>query len=116
MGVRLGALALITVTLTASACAQVEQVTDRTGICVDALKVAGFTPDLSNPAQSVDEARQKAEELNNLAGETPDQALKQALTDMAGTIEDFEDFDPADARGWLARKGQQLDALRRACA
>ena len=112
MGVRLGAPALTAVMLLVSGCAQVQQVTDRASICVDALQAAGFTPDVSDPQQSVEEARQKAEELNNLAGETPDQALKQALTDMAGTI---ESFDPQDVPGYLTRKGQQLDALRTAC-
>lgn len=111
MGVRLGGM--LAATLLVSGCAQVQQFTDTASICVDALKAAGFTPDMSNPQDSVEEARQTAEELNNLAGETPDQALKQALTDMAGTI---EDFDPQDVPGYLTRKGQQLDTLRKACS
>jgi outer membrane murein-binding lipoprotein Lpp len=113
MGVRFGAVALIAATLFVSGCAQVEQFTDRTSICVDALKAAGFTPNVSDPAQSVEEARQAAEELNALAGQTPDQALKQALTDMAGTI---GDFDPQDVPSWLTSKGRQLEALRGACS
>jgi hypothetical protein len=112
MGVRLGAVALIAATLLTGACAQVQEVTDRAAICVDALNAAGFTPNMSDPAQSVEEARKTAEELNSLAGQTPDQALKQALTDMAGTI---GAFDPKDVPGYLTRKGQQLDALRKAC-
>lgn len=117
MGVRFGAAAMTCAALfgtavVATGCEQVQQATDRASICVDALKVAGFTPNLSDPAQAADDARQAAAELNSLAGQAPDQALKTALTDMAGTI---GTFDPADAGDWLARKGRQLDALRRAC-
>ena len=113
MGVRFGAVALIAATMLAGGCAQLQQVGDRTSICVDALQAAGFTPDMSDPRQSAEEARQAADKLNDLAGQTPDQALKQALSDMAGTM---GDFDPKDASGWVAQKGEQLDALRKACS
>lgn len=112
MGVGRCAVTLAAIALLATGCEQVQQATDRASICVDALQVAGFTPNLTDPAQSVDDARAAADKLNDLAGQTPDQALKQTLTDMAGTI---GAFDPADATGWLTRKGQQLDALRKAC-
>jgi hypothetical protein len=96
----------------------VGQATDKASICVEALRLAGFTPDVSNPEQAVEDAKKTSEELAQLAGQTPDEALKQALNDMSSKVGELgpEDMNPANVARWAQDKVNTVDTLTRACA
>ncbi|HEV2779888.1 MAG TPA: bacteriophage spanin2 family protein, partial [Actinophytocola sp.] len=94
------------------------QATDKASICVDALRLAGFSPDLSDPEQAVKDAQKTSEDLARLAGQTPDEALRTALTDMSRKVGELgpDDMNPASITRWADEKVNTLDALTRACA
>ncbi|WP_165401412.1 bacteriophage spanin2 family protein [Herbihabitans rhizosphaerae] len=85
---------------------------DKGSVCVDALKLAGFEPDLSNPEKAAEEAKKRSEELGNLAQKTADTTVKDALNDMATKVGEFK---PSNAVQWSKDKVERLDTLRRAC-
>ncbi|PRY43698.1 bacteriophage spanin2 family protein [Umezawaea tangerina] len=87
-------------------------------LCIDAVKLMGFTPDLSNPQAAVDDAHKKAEEMTKLAEQAGDTTLKQALTDASTQLSSvtLSDLDPTSAATWLQQKLDKLNALNSACA
>ncbi|WNV90754.1 bacteriophage spanin2 family protein [Umezawaea sp. Da 62-37] len=87
-------------------------------LCVDAVRLMGFTPDLSNPQAAVDDAHKKAEEMTKLAEQAGDTTLKQALTDASTQLSSvtLSDLDPASGATWLQQKLDKLNALNSACA
>ena len=92
--------------------------TDKAGICVKALQLAGFTPSLANPEQTIRDARKTSEELTLLANQTPDAALKQALNDMSRRVGELgpANLTPAGLSEWTTKKVAAADAVTRACA
>lgn len=95
----------------------VGQAADKASICADALRLAGFTPDLSNPQQAAEDADRTADELTKLAEQTPDAALRDALNGMSNQIGELvpANITPADVADWTEEKLTMLDTLRRAC-
>lgn len=87
-------------------------------VCAKALDAAGFTPDLSNPQKSVEDAQAKAEELRGLAAQTEDATLKAELNAMADEIGSLQvsDVDPVAAATWASQKLDQLNKLNQACS
>jgi hypothetical protein len=96
----------------------VNNAANKVQLCLDAVKLMGFTPDLSNPQAAVDDAHKKAEEMTKLAGQAGDATLKQALEASAQQLSSvtLSDLDPASAAGWLQQKLDKLNALNSACA
>jgi hypothetical protein len=86
-------------------------------LCLDAVRVLGFTPDLSDPKSAVDEAHRKADELAKLSDSAADTAVKSALETAASQLETvrLSDLDPASAATWLQQKANNLNALNTAC-
>lgn len=86
-------------------------------LCLEAVKVLGFTPDLSNPQSAVEETQKKAEELTKLAESANDATVKSALESAAAQLDKvtLADLDPASAAKWLQQKTDQLNALNTAC-
>jgi hypothetical protein len=95
----------------------VGQATDKASICVDALRLAGFTPDLSNPQQAADDAQRTADDLAKLAEQAPDATLRDALTGMSDQVGELNpaNITPAGVADWTEEKLTMLDTLRRAC-
>jgi hypothetical protein len=91
----------------------VGQAADKASICVEALRLAGVNPDPNDPAKAVEEAKKTSDELERLAGQTPDETLRTALNDMSRTVEEFR---PENAAQWARDKVDTLDRLTRACA
>jgi hypothetical protein len=96
----------------------VGQATDKAAICVDALRLAGYTPDLSNPQQAADDAKRTADDLAQLAEQAPEAALRDALTGMSNQIGELNpaNITPAGVADWTEEKLTMLDTLRRACS
>lgn len=104
-------LAALGVVGATAACDAVQEATDKASICVDALQIAGFTPN-TDPKKAVSEAKEASEKLEKLANQTPDESLKEALNGMSTTI---GEFSPGNAAEWTKNKASQLNALTRAC-
>ncbi|HET9138439.1 bacteriophage spanin2 family protein [Actinophytocola sp.] len=96
----------------------VNRASDKVSICAEALRLAGFNPDAADPEKAAEEAQRKAEELRDLAGATPDQALKDALNDMANKVGELreQNINPNEIATWTQEKARTLETLTRACA
>jgi hypothetical protein len=92
--------------------------TDKASICVEALKLAGFYPDLGNPEQAAKDAKKTSEDLARLADQAADTTLRQALTDMSRKVGELGpgDIQPSKVTSWAAEKVNTVDTLTRACA
>ncbi|MFC6089568.1 bacteriophage spanin2 family protein [Saccharothrix sp. BKS2] len=97
---------------------QVGQAADKAQLCIDALKLAGFTPDATDPQKALEETQQKAQELNDLAAKAGDATLKDAIDGVAGTMNQvtLEDLSPANIATWSQQKLDQVAKLSTACA
>jgi len=96
---------------------QVNDAATKASLCIDALKLAGFTPDLSDPAKAVEESHKKAEELSALAAKTGDTTLKQAIEGVSTTMSSvtLSDLDPQSAATWAQEKLDLVAKLGNAC-
>ncbi|MFD7656253.1 bacteriophage spanin2 family protein [Actinosynnema sp. NPDC059797] len=97
---------------------QVGQAADKAQLCIEALKLAGFTPDATDPQKALEETQQKAQELNDLAAKAGDTTLQDAITGVAGTMNQvtLEDLSPANIAAWSQEKLDQVAKLSNACA
>jgi hypothetical protein len=97
---------------------QVGAAADKAQLCIDAIKLAGFTPDATDPQQALEETQKKAEELNALAAKAGDATLKDAITGVSDTMSNvtLEDLGPANITTWVAQKADQAAKLTSACA
>jgi hypothetical protein len=87
-------------------------------VCAKAVAAAGYTPDLTNPTKSAQDARRRADQLRELAGRTADPDLQgelRAMADQLGSLQ-ADDVSPSAVATWTSRKASQLDQLRRACS
>lgn len=120
----------IATTLTAAAllsalagCAEIQQATDtasnaadKASVCAKALELGGYTPDASDPQQAVDEAQQKADELNTLAKDVGDTTLSEALTGLATQMREIPaTLDPTNLAEWTQQKLAAFNTLTQAC-
>ncbi|NUT50866.1 MAG: bacteriophage spanin2 family protein [Saccharothrix sp.] len=97
---------------------QVGQAADKATVCIEALKLAGFTPDATDPQKALEETQQKAQELNDLAAKAGDTTLKDAITGVSDTMGkvSLEDLSPANIAAWYQEKTDQVTKLTNACA
>jgi hypothetical protein len=95
----------------------VSDTANKVQLCLDAVKLMSFTPDLSNPQAAVDEAQKKAAEMTKLAEKAGDATVKSALESAAAQLNKVtvQDLNPASAATWLQQKTDQLNALNTAC-
>ena len=85
-------------------------------VCVDAIRVAGFTPDTADPQAAVDKAQASGEELAAIAAKATDTTVNQAINDLATTMKETTVQDLASGpAAWLQRKAEQVSALSKAC-
>lgn len=115
---RLCAAVLLTATL--ASCdnvQQVAQVADKASICADAIRLSGFVPDVKNPRQAAEDAKRAADELRRLAGEAPDEALRDALDDMAKKLSELNpgNINPNDVAKWVSGRVSAAENLANAC-
>ncbi len=96
----------------------VGQAADKAQLCVEALKLAGFTPDATDPQKALEETQQKAKELNDLAAKAGDTTLQDAITGVSDTMSKVtvEDLNPANIATWSQEKLDQVAKLSNACA
>ncbi|MBC6451604.1 bacteriophage spanin2 family protein [Actinokineospora xionganensis] len=94
-----------------------DSATDKASVCLDAAKLAGFYPDLSNPEQAVKDAEKTAADLQALAEKTGDATLKDALADMSAKVGELgpNSIDPASVTQWAKEKVGAANALTQAC-
>ena len=97
---------------------QVGQAADKAQLCIDALKLAGFTPDATDPQKALEETQKKAQELNDLAAKAGDATLKDAITGVSDTMSNVtvDDLNPANIATWSQQKLDQVAKLSNACA
>ncbi|WP_199441859.1 bacteriophage spanin2 family protein [Umezawaea beigongshangensis] len=112
---------------TATACGALQEASDtanavndtvsKTQLCLEAVQIMGFNPDVSDPQKAVDEAHAKAAQLDELAAKAGDTTLKDAFTDASAKLHEVSvsDLDPANATTWLQEKADRLTALNTAC-
>jgi hypothetical protein len=85
-------------------------------VCVDAIRVAGFTPDTADPQAAVDKAQATGDELASIAAKATDTTVNQAINDLATTMKETTVQDLASGpAAWLQRKADQVSALTKAC-
>lgn len=86
-------------------------------VCVDAIRIAGFTPDAADPQAAVDKAKTAGDELAALGAKAADTTVNQAINDLATTMKETTVQDLASGpAAWLQRKADQVSALTKACA
>ncbi|QFZ23365.1 bacteriophage spanin2 family protein [Saccharothrix syringae] len=97
---------------------QVGQAADKAQLCLDALKLAGFTPDATDPQKAVEETKQKAQELNDLAAKAGDTTLKEAIDGVSTSMQQVtpDDLSPANIAAWSQEKLDRVAKLSNACA
>ncbi|MFD1148205.1 bacteriophage spanin2 family protein [Saccharothrix hoggarensis] len=97
---------------------QVNQAADKATLCIEALKLAGFTPDTADPQKAMEETQKKAQELNDLAAKAGDTTLKDAITGVSDTMSNVtvQDLDPSNFAAWSQEKLDQVAKLSNACA
>jgi hypothetical protein len=85
-------------------------------VCVDAIRIAGFTPDAADPQAAVDKAKATGDELAALGAKATDTTVNQAINDLATTMKETTVQDLASGpAAWLQRKADQVSALTKAC-
>jgi hypothetical protein len=96
---------------------QVGQAADKATLCIEALKLAGFTPDATDPQKALEETQKKAQELNDLAAKAGDTTLQSAITGVSDTMSKvtLEDLNPANIATWSQAKLDQVAKLTAAC-
>ncbi|WP_433265582.1 bacteriophage spanin2 family protein [Actinosynnema sp. CS-041913] len=96
---------------------QVGAAADKAQLCVEALSLAGFTPNVSDPQKALDETQAKAEELNKLAEKAGDATLKDAINGVSDTMSNvtLNDLDPTRLADWTQKKVDQVAKLSAAC-
>ena len=96
---------------------QVGQAADKATLCIEALKLAGFTPDATDPQKALEETQKKAQELNDLAAKAGDTTLQSAITGVSDTMSKvtLEDLNPANIATWSQAKLDQVAKLTTAC-
>lgn len=96
---------------------QVNDAATKATVCLDALKLAGFTPSAADPQKALEETQKKAKELEALAAKTGDATLKSAIDGMAKTMNEatLKDFSPAALADWMKTKADQVAKLSSAC-
>ncbi|GAB2980944.1 bacteriophage spanin2 family protein [Saccharothrix stipae] len=97
---------------------QVGQAADKAQVCIDALQLANFVPDSTDPQKALEETQKKAQELNDLAAKAGDATVKDAITGMSDTMSKvtLEDLNPANAAAWTQAKLDQVAKLSKACS
>jgi hypothetical protein len=85
-------------------------------VCVDAIRIAGFTPDAADPQAAVDKAKTAGDELAALGAKATDTTVNEAINDLATTMKETTVQDLASGpAAWLQRKADQVSALTKAC-
>ncbi|CAL9674548.1 hypothetical protein SUDANB95_07739 [Actinosynnema sp. ALI-1.44] len=95
----------------------VGQAADKAQLCLDALALAGFTPNTADPQKAVQETQAKAEELEKLAAQAGDATLKDAINGVSDTMGQLtvNDLDPAKLAEWTSKKLETVNKLSQAC-
>ncbi len=90
---------------------------DKAGICVEAVRLAGFNPDASNPEKTAQDAEKTATDLTALAEKTADTSLKDALNGMSAKVNELSTatISPATVTAWAKEKVSAVDTLSQAC-
>lgn len=96
---------------------QAGEVTDKAGVCAEALGLADLNP-LVDPDKLRERAEDKERRLRELAENVGDQDVRSSLLTMADSYvevqhERFEDLSVIAA--WAKRNAERVDALRTAC-
>jgi hypothetical protein len=97
---------------------QVGQAADKATVCIEALKLANFTPTATDPQKALEETQKKAEELNALAAKAGDATLQDAITGVSDKMSSvtLEDLNPANAAAWAQEKLDTVAKLSNACS
>ena len=115
------ALAVPLLVIALAGCDKVESASNKLGkaeVCAKAVAAAGYTPDLTNPTKSAQDARQRADQLRDLAARTADPDLQRELHAMADQLGSLhaDDVSPSAVATWTSRKVSQLNQLQKACS
>ncbi|PRW63829.1 hypothetical protein [Actinopolyspora mortivallis] len=95
-----------------------QQGLDTAQSCAKATGLVSFTLNFSDPQQATETARNKAEELGNLAEQTSDQALSEALLDMQRSAERVASGEVTidNSAEWSQRKLEQAQRVLDICS
>jgi len=89
---------------------QVSQGIDKAKACADAVGLLAWTPDTSDPQKALEETKAKAEELEKLAAQTPDEQVKTALDEAAKGMSNVQ-----SAADWVQQKADLVAKVSQAC-
>ncbi|TWP44913.1 hypothetical protein FKR81_40660 [Lentzea tibetensis] len=90
---------------------QVSQGIDKAKACADAVGLLAWTPDMSDPQKALEDTKAKAEELEKLAAQSPDQQVKTALEEAAKGMGNV-----SSAADWVQQKADLVAKVSQACA
>ncbi|GAA2965086.1 bacteriophage spanin2 family protein [Actinokineospora diospyrosa] len=91
---------------------------DKTSICLEALRLANFTPSTQNLEQTAADAKKTSEDLTGLAERAADTTLRDAINGMAEQVQSLSvpNLDPTSVTSWAQQKLNAFNTLAQACA
>ncbi|GLW94782.1 bacteriophage spanin2 family protein [Actinokineospora globicatena] len=90
---------------------------DKTSICLEALRLANFSPSTQNLEQTAQDAKKTSEELTGLAERAADTTLRDAINGMAEQVQSLSvpNLDPTTVTNWAQQKLNAFTTLAQAC-
>jgi hypothetical protein len=97
---------------------QAQQGLDNASACLQALKVANFMPNLTDPGKAQADAQAKVDEIGKLAEQTADQTLRQNLLDVRGSVQQVASgqVSPATSAAWMQGQLNKYQVVAGTCS
>jgi predicted small secreted protein len=98
-------------------CDSVSSAADKVSVCTEALTLAGFLPDVSDPGKSIADAQDRAKRLTTLANDVADADVERALRGVAGELNAIKpvELTPKSAVNWAEQKVDRVSRVSGAC-
>ncbi|MFE9116188.1 hypothetical protein [Streptomyces sp. NPDC007172] len=100
-----------------TACKPEAKTADRVEVCARVLGLSFFNPFPDDAAKARKDVRERADKLDELAGQAPDGDLRNAIESTARSLRQAEPMD-SGARtvlGYLTEQNDRLRELRKTC-
>ncbi len=110
----------LTLPLTAGVAAcgsEAQQTVDTAQTCLEATRIANFTPSWNDAEKAKAEAQQKADEAARLAEQAGNATIREHLTNVQNSLQKVADgqVNAQQTGAWLQEQYQNYEALTAAC-
>ncbi|QGK71420.1 hypothetical protein GIY23_19595 [Allosaccharopolyspora coralli] len=111
------ALALPLTAGVAACGSEAQQTADTAQTCLEATRIANFTPNWNDAEQAKTEAQQKADEVAGLAEQAGDATIREHLTNVQNSLQKVADgqVKAEETGAWIQEQYRNYEALTAAC-